>query len=292
MNKLNLKLENLKRTLARLIKAAPARRVPPTDPLARLVRAFLEYDCDDARAEVADRKLQNNMVDMNELRVTPAIELASLLGVRYPFAEQRCSALHRTLQSIFDREHQMKLDRVRDLKKGEIRPYFQSLGGISPYVEAVVVLDCFDVPAAPVDTKLLLWLISKDALPEGTDVRQAQHIIEKHLKATELLDFHLGARKELDDWAPKSWPPVARAYSPMLAPPPLNAQGEEIQMPQDPVPSIKAMGIAVPAVVKPPAKPIAKIKAPEPVKPAVKVAEPVKAKTPPAAATSVPPKKK
>lgn len=251
MNKATIKVDVLKKVIARLVKAAPARKNETPDPLTRLVRAFLEYDCDEARAAVAERKLQENMVDMNELRVTPAIELAALLGVRYPFAESRCSALHRTLQSIFDREHQMRLDRMKEMKKGDIRPYLQSLGGITPYVEATVALECFDIPAAPVDTKLLLWLISKEALSESTDLRTAQQAIEKYVKATEMADFHRGARKEIDGWSPKVWPPVAKAYSPMLAPPPLNAQGEEILIPQDPVPTRPAAAPAAKGPDKP-----------------------------------------
>src|ERR1035437_1460564 len=111
MNKVNVKIDVLKNMMARLVKAAPAKKPEAADPVARLIRAFLEYDCDEARASVAERKITEAMVDFNELRVTPAIELAALLGVRYPFAESRCSALHRTLQSIFDREHQMRLER-------------------------------------------------------------------------------------------------------------------------------------------------------------------------------------
>src|SRR3954468_8506129 len=177
MNKLNIKVDVLKKMVSRLIKAAPARKMEPVDPLTRLIRAFLEYDCDEARTATAERKIMENMVDFNELRVTPAIELAALLGVRYPFAESRCSALHRTLQSIFDREHQMRLDRLKEMKKTEIRPYFQSLAGISPYVEAAVCVDAFGVAAAPVDTKLLLWLVSKEVLPEGLDLKTAQQIL-------------------------------------------------------------------------------------------------------------------
>ena len=220
MNKPAIKLENLKKAITRLEKAAPAKKADaPMEPLPRLIRAFLEYDCDEARASIADRKLIENMVDHNELRVTPAIELAALLGVRYPFAESRCSALHRTLQSIFDREHHMKLDRLKELKKTEVRPYLQSLAGITPYVEAAVCVDCFGIVAAPVDTKLLLWLVSKDALPEGLDLKSAQQHIEKHLKATEAEAFFHGARKEIDDWSPKVWPQVAKVPSPILAPP-------------------------------------------------------------------------
>lgn len=227
MNKLNVKMDVFKKTIARLVKAAPVRRPEPVDPLTRLIRAFLEYDCDEARTSTAERRIQENMVDFNELRVTPAIELAALLGARYPFAESRCAALHRTLQSIFDREHHMRLDRVKEMKKGEIRPYFQSLAGITPYAEAAVCVDCFGIAAAPVDTKLLLWMISKDALPEGMDIKAAQQLIEKNLKGGEAEEFFHGSRKEIDDWSPKSWPQVAKVPSPILAPPPIEpAAGE------------------------------------------------------------------
>ncbi len=222
MNKVNIKMDMLKKMVARLVKSAPAKKPEPVDPLSRLIRAFLEYDCDEARTTVAERKILDNMVDFNELRVTPAIELAALLGVRYPFAESRCSAMHRTLQSIFDREHHMRLDGVKEMKKAEIRPYFQSLAGITPYVEAAVSVDCFGIVAAPVDTKLLLWLISKDALPEGTDIKTAQQALEKCLKTGEAEEFFHGSRKEIDDWSPKSWPQVAKVPSPILAPPPID----------------------------------------------------------------------
>ena len=79
----------------------------------------------------------------------------------------------------------MRLDRIKEMKKSEVRPYFQSLAGITPYVEAAIAVDCFGIAAAPVDTKLLLWLISKDALPEGTDIKTAQQAIERHLKSGE-----------------------------------------------------------------------------------------------------------
>jgi endonuclease III len=227
MNK--VKTDVLKKIIARCINAAPARKPASMDPLARLIRAFIEYDCDETRTSAAERKILENMVDYNELRVTPAIELAALLGARYPFAESRCSALHRTLQSIFDREHLMRLDRVKEMKKSEIRPYFQSLAGITPYVEAAVAVDCFGITAAPVDTKLLLWLISRDALPEGTDIKTAQHQIEKLLKAGDAEDFFHGSRKEIDDWSPKSWPQVAKVPSPILAPPPVDGSA----VPQD-----------------------------------------------------------
>jgi len=228
MNKPNVKMDVLKKAVSRFIKNAPAKSPEPVDPLTRIIMGFLEYDCDAERAEAALKKIQSNMVDNNELRVTPAIELAALLGVRYPFAESRCSALHRTLNSIFDREHHMRLERLGEMKKSEIRPYFQSLAGISPYVEAAVCVDCFDLTAAPVDLKLLLYMQSKDILPEDIDLRTAQQLIEKCLKAGEASDFFHGSRKEIDGWSPKVWPAREKASSPILGSTPAEAQAQAV----------------------------------------------------------------
>ena len=192
--------------------------------IPRMIRAFLEFDADNARAQAAEARLAAAMVDLNELRVTPAIEVAAILGSRYPFSEQRSSLLHRTLQSIYERENQMSLASLQTMKKTEVRNYLRTLAGITPYVEAAVALECFEVAACPVDTKLMLWLISKGVLDESCTPIEAQQTLEREIVAKKMHSFYLGSRKELEDWAPKVWPPVAKVPSPVLAPPALTAQ--------------------------------------------------------------------
>ncbi len=223
MNKSGSNLDTLNKIIKRLIKAAPSGSPEKQDPLARLVRAFLEFDSDSNRLLAAEARIMSSVVDFNELRVTPAIELAAALGVRYPFAESRCAMLHRTLQSIFDREHQMSIDGLHGMKKGDIRKYLQTLAGMNSYVEAVVALECFDVAAAPVDTKLQLWLISKECFQAEAMIPEIQHVLEKHIRAGDMLKFHHGVRKEIDEWVPRVWPKTAKVPSPMLAPPAVNA---------------------------------------------------------------------
>lgn len=223
MNNSGPNMDALNKQIKRLIKAAPVSNLEKQAPLARLVRAFLEFDCDSNRLLAAEARIMNSVVDFNELRVTPAIELAATLGVRYPFAESRCAMLHRTLQSIFDREHQMSLDSLHDMKKSEIRKYLQTLAGMNPYVEAVVALECFHVAAAPVDTKLQLWLVNKNCFPAETSLPDIQHTLEQNILAADMLKFHRAVRREIDDWSPKTWPKPAKIPSPMLAPPAVNA---------------------------------------------------------------------
>jgi hypothetical protein len=206
--------------------------------IPRMVRAFLEFDADSARAQAAEARLAAAMVDLNELRVTPAIEVAAILGSRYPFSEHRSSLLHRALQSIYERENQMSLASLQNMKKAEIRNYLKTLAGMTPYVEAVVGLECFDVTACPMDTKLLLWLISKGLLDERCTTLEAQQTLEREIIAKRMHNFYLGSRKELEDWAPKTWPPVAKVPSPVLAPPTVVAP--PVEAPPDPKPAAKA----------------------------------------------------
>jgi endonuclease III len=191
--------------------------------IPRMVRAFLEFDADAARAQAAEARLAAAMVDLNELRVTPAIEVAAILGSRYPFAEHRSSLLHRTLQSIYERENQMSLASLQSMKKTEVRNYLRTLTGITPYVEATMALECFDVAACPVDTKLTLWLVSRGVLDEACTPLEAQQTLEREIPAKKMHSFYIGSRKELEDWAPKVWPPVAKVPSPVLAPPVVSA---------------------------------------------------------------------
>ncbi len=208
MNKVGIKPDALKKITARLVRHAPASTVGkiPPDPLQRLVEAFMEYDTEPARGQAAAAKLIGAMVDYNDLRVTSVMEMVALIGSRYPFADSRCAALRRTLQSIYDREHQLSLECLRHMKKAEIRKYLQTLYGINAYVEAIVALDSFDVHAVPVDTKLLLWMINKDAASPETTVLDLQQALERSLRGDEMADFHHGARKELESFTPRVWP--------------------------------------------------------------------------------------
>ena len=218
MKKNAINLEVLKKIVARFIKAAPETPAPTEapNPIARIVQAFLEFDCDKIRSEAAEKRLLSSVVDYNELRVTPAIELAATIGTRYPYAEYRCTALHYTLHALYDTENAMTLARLHEMKKPEIRPFLRSLAGMTAYIEAAVAMDCFDVPAVPIDTKLLLYLQAKGAITDDAPVDQVQTALEKLAKGENAAKFFAGSRVELDTWQPKTWPASPKVGSAIL----------------------------------------------------------------------------
>src|SRR5260221_1870460 len=81
--------EDLKSLLKRLLKDQKPVAPVKQEPLKALVRGAMSYDVSDSRAEEAMRHIEKEFVDLNELRVATDLEIAELLGNRYPEITRR-----------------------------------------------------------------------------------------------------------------------------------------------------------------------------------------------------------
>lgn len=169
---------------------------PPFDPApagaleSLLVHAFLLHDCTAPDADKAFKKLMNAFVDLNELRVARADDIASAIGARYAGAEQRAASLKRTLNDIFNREHVVTLSRLADKNKRDAKQYLASLDGCPPFVAARVLLVGFGGHAVPLDALLLDRLVKARVFEEGAELDRAAATLERHVKAAEALAIH------------------------------------------------------------------------------------------------------
>src|SRR4051812_9795111 len=101
-------LRPIQKKLVREHKPQPPQ---PMDPVVALVRGALSFDVPDHRADEAMRVIQKEFVDLNELRVATELEVQELLGPRYPDVERRAALIAASLNSVFEREHTMHLQR-------------------------------------------------------------------------------------------------------------------------------------------------------------------------------------
>jgi len=184
-------LRSLVRQLVREFKPEPRQ---PQEPLDALVRAAMSYDVSDARADEAMRAIQNEFVDLNELRVATDLEIQELLGVRYPDIERRVAMITRALNNIFEREHTLSLERLKTLSRRDARQFLRELPDIHPFVEAYVMLYAFDGHAFPIDNETLAFLREEQIIDEQTTLEDAQKFIEHNLKAEECHDFFRAIR--------------------------------------------------------------------------------------------------
>jgi endonuclease III len=189
-------LKSLFRKMHKETKIEPMQKV---DPLKAIVRGAMSYDVSDTRADEAIRHIEREFVDLNELRVATDLEIAELLGVRYPDIEKRVALITRALNTIFEKEHTLSLERMHTLSKRDVRQFLRDLPEMHPFVEAYVMLFAFDGHTVPVDTEIVAYLVEEEILPESSTLADAQKFLEHHLKVEECFDFYTLVRKYAHD---------------------------------------------------------------------------------------------
>ena len=191
--------EQLKSLYKRVTREGKAEPRQAQEALQALVRGAMSYDVSDTRANEAMKHIQEEFVDLNELRVATDLEIAELLGTRYPAIEKRVAMITQSLNNIFEREHTMSLNRLSTISKRDARQFLRELPEIHPFVEAYVMLYAFDGHCFPLDNEMLQVLKSEEIVDEDTSLEDAQKFVEHHLKADECYEFFRGMRRHLAD---------------------------------------------------------------------------------------------
>jgi endonuclease III len=189
--------DDLKSLHRKLVKEWKPAAKEPQEALRALVRGAMSYDVPDSKAAEALKHIQEEFVDLNELRVATDLEIAELLGNRYPAIEKRVAMITLALNNIFEREHTMSLDRLAGISKRDARQFLRDLPEIHPFVEAYVMLHAFDGHCFPMDNEILNLLRENEIVDEQTSLDEAQRFVEHHLKAEECYDFFVAVRQEL-----------------------------------------------------------------------------------------------
>ncbi|MBL0926306.1 MAG: hypothetical protein IBJ11_01470 [Phycisphaerales bacterium] len=171
--------------------------LPERSPMDEFLYSFLLWEASSSKAENALRRIREQAVDDNELRVTRPHDIAAALGKTYPRAEERSLRMRAALHEIYLREHAVTLEPALALSKRDTRKYLESLEGTPPYVAARFCLIKQQAHAIPIDDRLLGRLIAAGIVEEGADVARAEGVLERHLKAEQALETH----QLLQTWA-------------------------------------------------------------------------------------------
>ncbi len=177
------KLNTLLRRLRK--QTPPAESNEPGDPIEVLVKSFLIWESTTTKATAAYKRIMEQVVDFNDLRVSMPHELVEWIGPRYPMALERCQRLRACLRHTFKREHAMSLERLRGMARREVKQYLRSLDGISPYTADRVTLLCFDAHCMPVDDRLRRTLIKEGACEQSIEIADLSSWLARQVKAAD-----------------------------------------------------------------------------------------------------------
>lgn len=194
---------------------------PPLTPdefgpvLHQFLYAMLLWDSTTSHATHAAKRLADAVVDLNELRICFAEELADLLGERYPRCKERAQRLKAALTEIYRREHSLSLERVAQMNKRDARTYLETLDGVPGYVAHRVLLVCVGGHAVPCDTRLHHLLEDEKAIEPGLTTEEASAWLEHQFKSGEGPEAHF----LLQHWSDNNTPSPRKEKKPEPTPP-------------------------------------------------------------------------
>ncbi len=192
--------DDLKSLCRKLVKEHKPGEKTTIEPLNALVRGAMTFNVSDGRADDAIKAIEKEFVDLNELRVATDLEIQEMLGQRYPEIEKRVRMITSSLNNIFEREHTLSLNRLKEISRRDARQFLRELPEIHPFVEAYVMMMSLDGNAFPLDDSMLEYLREEEIVDAETSLEDGQKFVEHHLKAEELYPFYASLRvAALDD---------------------------------------------------------------------------------------------
>ena len=99
------------------------------DAVTQMILGIFSRDVPQAKAREALDRLRAQVVDYNELRVVPPIEMTEMVG-ELSDARLKCEDLSRALNKVFTREHEASLDRLKGLPRKEVVEYLEEVDGL------------------------------------------------------------------------------------------------------------------------------------------------------------------
>lgn len=183
--------KRIRRLLTQLLrKSGKPETTDGVDPTEQLIIGILAGCSTHAKALAVYRKLRQNVVDLNELRVTPAVELAEQIGDGVPLARAKAQRIVDALNAVRKRQDSLDLSFLRSRGRREAREYLESLEGVDRAAAASVVLFSLGGHAIPVDGLMLHVLRKEEYVDATADVVEVQGFLERSVAASQAQIFY------------------------------------------------------------------------------------------------------
>ncbi len=165
------------------------------DPVTQLVLGILSRDVPESKALDGLERLRSLVVDYNELRVIPPIEMAETLS-DFPDQRLKCEDISRALNAIFAQEHTVTLDHVAAMSSKDALTYLNKIDGLEAYTVARIRLLGLGQPGFPLDEAMFAYAQHVGIVhPKGTH-EEAQHFLERQIPEDRALEAYAMIRKQ------------------------------------------------------------------------------------------------
>jgi len=161
------------------------------DPLiSELVFSMLVWESSIEHAVNAAHSIEQELVDLNELRVCSPEELVRVFPSRYPKSLERCQRLNAILNAIFQKENSLSLAHLREMNKKDVIEYFRSIDGLPPFVSSRVILLGLGWHAFPIDEWLTKQLSRHGITETSLTISEQTQRMERLVRANDALKYY------------------------------------------------------------------------------------------------------
>ncbi len=186
----------VKKAYAKISQQMPIPETPePTDPLHQLAVATFAVASGEKQAAKAVDALLAIMAGWNEVRVSRPSEISKAIGNTIPDRIESCQRLMGMLESVYERENELSLKRLKQLGRREARQYLDSLEGVDEYGVASVALWSLGGHGIPIDDSLLKELKSAALVHPDATRGEVQAFLERHVSAADAKAFTIMMRE-------------------------------------------------------------------------------------------------
>lgn len=178
------------KSLVTMLRAKLGKVSPPSsgDPITQLLLGILSRDVPESKAREALDRIRAVVVDYNELRVIPPLELAELLG-DYPDVRLKSEDISRALNSVFAKHHAVTLDHLKDLPKKELLAQLEQIDGLEAYSRARIRLLGLQHHAIPLDEAMWAYARREEIVDGRCPLQEAQAFLERRIAPEDALEF-------------------------------------------------------------------------------------------------------
>jgi endonuclease III len=189
--------EKLKKLYRSLKRGYPkVQKLRYDEPLDALVYGIISENMSEAATRSAMKRLAENFVDLNDLRVSQNDEIMEMLGDDSPVAADTALTLCKVLKAVFDKYNTVSLGPLKKMGKRPARQVLESLEGPSRFTVDYCMLTCLQSHAIPLTKRMLDYLKGNELVYPDSDAEEVGGFLIRLIAAKDGFEFYALLRQE------------------------------------------------------------------------------------------------
>lgn len=164
------------------------------EPLQAVVYGIISENASQKEADAAFKRISENFVDLNDLRVSLTEEIVEALGADTPATRDTALLLVGALRFVFDKYNAVSMELLKKMGKRLARQALEKMGFASSFVVDYCMLTSLRGHAIPLTKKMLEYLRSNGLVAPEADEREIEGFLSRQISAKNAYEFYVFLR--------------------------------------------------------------------------------------------------